>query len=561
MDSGCVWRKYCASLECDGCYNGSHFKAKVCGRFLQGRSSSGINPVIVSSIVTLALLSILCTFPEGSSQMATLEITTYDESGFPPPGSDGFYILAFVPINVTDTEGNFVTNGTTNETGFLSFDLPYGSYNLSYGGVNVSMRMGGVLYPGFRTMKKSTIVVLDNDTVVIDLHLTSIGFQWSQGGGGHGLELNYIDLNRSTPAKETVLTVPPGTRVETEFSFWELETPNVPIWYVSAYGSWNETSPLANIGSGMCSPSTHNLRTHQVDFFAPESEGTYEIRLVGVYDFTWPNSFWSSRHYSPSMGRDMGVDVISKGLEGPYGTATLRVEVPNHPPRAEAGPDVSTLEDGIVRFDGGSSYDDFGIVYFNWTFGDGGKQFGSNPEAQHSYGSSGVYIVRLNVSDEEGLWDVDYLTVYVNNLPPIADAGEDITTNQYEEVVFDSSASEDTPSDLERLTYIWYFGDGEVCAGKVVRHAYGESGNFTATLVVIDDDGATSSDTIEVNVIRAEVEKEAGGLDWFPILFIMLLILIVLAVIDLLYHMRKGPEAVERAEEPLPTEETEWEEN
>ncbi|MFQ6107911.1 MAG: PKD domain-containing protein, partial [Thermoplasmata archaeon] len=90
---------------------------------------------------------------------------------------------------------------------------------------------------------------------------------------------------------------------------------------------------------------------------------------------------------------------------------------------------------------------------------------------------------------------------------------------------------------------------GEVAAGMIVEHAYESSGNFTATLVVIDDDGATSSDSIRVYVREMKVEKEAGGFDWSLLLLLLLVILIVLAVINLLYQMRKSPPPDERVEE------------
>mgnify|MGYP002338699813 CR=1 FL=1 len=50
------------------------------------------------------------------------------------------------------------------------------------------------------------------------------------------------------------------------------------------------------------------------------------------------------------------------------------------------------------------------------------------------------------------------------------------------------------------LAYTWEFGDGETAAGETVEHAFGQSGEYTVALTVVDSNGPTAETTVEVAV-------------------------------------------------------------
>ncbi|RQG86677.1 PKD domain-containing protein [Natrarchaeobius halalkaliphilus] len=74
-----------------------------------------------------------------------------------------------------------------------------------------------------------------------------------------------------------------------------------------------------------------------------------------------------------------------------------------------------------------------------------------------------------------------------------------------DEVEFDAA-----DSDGEIEDYGWEFGDGETATGENVTHAYGEEGEYTVELTVIDDGGQTDSETVTVSV---EPEDESPPVD------------------------------------------------
>jgi PKD repeat protein len=113
---------------------------------------------------------------------------------------------------------------------------------------------------------------------------------------------------------------------------------------------------------------------------------------------------------------------------------------------------------------------------------------------------NGVYVVTLKVDDDRGGLATDSTTVTVNNLPPVAVAGPDQTGAIGDTVSFDGNGSSD-PGAADTLSFVWDFGDGTpVVSGEQATHSYNAAGNYTVTLTVTDDDGATAIDTVNVTI-------------------------------------------------------------
>jgi len=71
-------------------------------------------------------------------------------------------------------------------------------------------------------------------------------------------------------------------------------------------------------------------------------------------------------------------------------------------------------------------------------------------------------------------------------------------------VNFDASASSDPDGTI--ANYTWNFGDGSVGYGKNPSHKYADNGNYTVTLTVKDDKGATDVATKQIEVLNEAPE-------------------------------------------------------
>ncbi len=98
--------------------------------------------------------------------------------------------------------------------------------------------------------------------------------------------------------------------------------------------------------------------------------------------------------------------------------------------------------------------------------------------------------------------------IYVEhrNIPPVAVAGPDITAYVHEEITFNASNSYD--SDGQILFYLWNFGDGSTGTGVIASHTYMEAGIYNVTLIITDDEGASATDSLTVEVLPVPANLE-----------------------------------------------------
>lgn len=250
--------------------------------------------------------------PQGCAQtsLSTLTVNVFDESGFPPSSINGSIRLPDIPVNVFLPDDTPVANTTTNINGTASFLLPEDQYKLVYGGT----QWIGVA---------SQTVNLTGGSTSIDLYCFYVTFHDFDAGGP--FELDHVDMDTSSVGYQSAISVDPGQQINAEFSWWELETQNVPVWLVSAFGDWAPTSALGNLESGGASPTSHFQHNVALSFSAPVNPGIYTVRLVGTLDYDWPISYYTGAHPNANLGRDMGVSIISKSVTGPYGTGEIVV--------------------------------------------------------------------------------------------------------------------------------------------------------------------------------------------------------------------------------------------
>jgi hypothetical protein len=190
----------------------------------------------------------------------------------------------------------------------------------------------------------------------------------------------------------------------------------------------------------------------------------------------------------------------------------------NRPPVADAGADKNiTLPTASVTLNGSASYDPDGtIARYSWTKISGPSQFlfasASSPITVVSNLAAGTYVFRLTVTDDKGASATDDVTVIVsqanstNNLPPIANAGADITLQVGTTGVrLDGSASKDPDGTI--VSYKWTKISGPAdfnlstwnAATTVLSQVV--LGVYVFRLTVTDDKGATGTDTVTVTVV------------------------------------------------------------
>ena len=216
--------------------------------------------------------------------------------------------------------------------------------------------------------------------------------------------------------------------------------------------------------------------------------------------------------------------------DGASVTQSLTITVDNVAPIADPWIDEQSTEGDTVEFN--ISFSDPGRLdthTLTWDFGDGSEPVtteGTQTSISHVYSDNGIYTASVVITDSDGASTTNTMTVTVNNAAPAIDSlTGDRSVDEGKIANFRVAASD---PGADELTYSWDFGerpraderrkgtrelgDGSTATGTNVAHTFSQNGSYTVTATVTDDDGASTSSTIDVTVnnVTPKIESLTG---------------------------------------------------
>ena len=237
----------------------------------------------------------------------------------------------------------------------------------------------------------------------------------------------------------------------------------------------------------------------------------YELQEAAAEDFSDATTIFRGTDtlFVKTGSRAKGVLYYRARVQHPLGfgpwSLSAEATVPNLPPIADAGSDVSTTTVG-VSLDGSASYDpDDDALVFTWAVPDGGVlSDATSVRPIFSASSAGSYLAVLVVNDGEtdSLPDTIAITVSQENQPPVADAGSDLEVTIGTVVTLDGSASYDP--DGGTLSHSWASDNGPDLTDAddpSPSFTAAELGSFSFSLTVTDDSLSTDTDEVVITVV------------------------------------------------------------
>lgn len=236
-----------------------------------------------------------------------------------------------------------------------------------------------------------------------------------------------------------------------------------------------------------------------------KGEGNYEVELTvkdddGETDTATETIEVTSPRPIPDTDDSSDSTDSSEEDEGSDGGSTGESQSEsNDPPSADiAASSTSGTAPLSVEFDAsGSSDSDGSIEEYEWNIE--GQEDADGQTVSREFTEPGSYEVELTVTDDDGEQASTSVTIEVN-APPTASASADPPSGDAPlNVDFDGSDSSDP--DGEIVEYRWEIeGPTPGGTGETITRRFQTRGEYDVTLTVTDDDGATDSTTITVEV-------------------------------------------------------------
>jgi len=284
--------------------------------------------------------------------------------------------------------------------------------------------------------------------------------------------------------------------------------------------------PLDPIASLSISEETAIIGEPVVFNASASSAGTAEIQYI-YYFGDGENSGWINSSEVTHIYNSTGTYYPICRVKDGYGhvssnSSTLILSVirrppPPEPPVAMIAPPFFTTEEITVKtnitFSPAPSYSpDDTIVNCTWFFGDEGPFSTTMIPIVYRFEDDMVYNVTLIVTDSRGMDSQPAtLLIEVQNLPPIAVAGSNVTEvsegGRVAFKAFDTTDPDDDPN--TELIFEWYFPNGTMIKGKQISYRFEKEGVYEIRLKVTDDDKATDNRTI---VILVKKGNDGSGL-------------------------------------------------
>ncbi|AXG05986.1 PKD domain-containing protein [Haloplanus rubicundus] len=221
-----------------------------------------------------------------------------------------------------------------------------------------------------------------------------------------------------------------------------------------------------------------------------DGDGSYELTTDG------PNVTVS---YATPGARNVTLRVTD--VFGATGTNDTTVRV-NAPPSAAIAGETSVRTGERAGLNATSSADPDGrLTAYEWDIDDDGTAERTGRSVAVAFEDDGTYPVTLTVVDDDGATDTHTRTVTVENRAPRGRATVTETTPTVDQsVTFEAVDLRDPDGTVSSVA--WDLdGDGTYEAqGSSVETAFAEPGNRTVRLRVTDDDGASDTTTLTIDV-------------------------------------------------------------
>lgn len=288
-----------------------------------------------------------------------------------------------------------------------------------------------------------------------------------------------------------------------------------------------------------------------------DTDGT----IVGYYWRSSIDGFLSTQKSFLTKNLSVGTHTIYFKVQDNAGawsseqTASASIDARvNHAPTAsidEITPNPAKYGQAVL-FRGHGSCDNGTISAYQWLSGKDGV-IGREASFIITNLTFGTHIIYFKVKDDKNEWSPPATVTLVigqnsstdpSNHAPFANVGGPYQGRINESIIFNASRSYD--SDGSILSYVWSFGDNSSGTGPSFTHIYTAPGSYQVTVLVTDNDGASSRASTSIIIIQSssQVDNPSGNIDFalnipFPVIIVVMILSMMLIFGMFIHWMKK----------------------
>lgn len=322
-----------------------------------------------------------------------------------------------------------------------------------------------------------TLAGTANDPSPVDQNNLRYRWEFGDGAAADGLLVSHTYSQAGSYVARLIVTDKDGAQVADTATVQVTGSNQAPIAVISGPTSGKTGQPLDFSG--------HNSR---------DTDGSISAYTWNFGDGATANGINASHSYGQAGTYEVTLTVTDN--RGATGSSTVTVQISDvvkTPPVAAINGPANGMVSEPLPFDGTGSKDPDGqIVSYTWEFGDGASASGFN--VSHTYPVSGTYQVTLTVVDNDGLSAQASQVVVIEEpvqlqLPPNVVLSAPSAGVVGQSLTFDAAGSNDPDGQI--ANYSWSFGDGLVENSTLpqITHSYTQTGVYTVTLTLTDNDG------------------------------------------------------------------------
>jgi len=244
---------------------------------------------------------------------------------------------------------------------------------------------------------------------------------------------------------------------------------------------------------------------------------------AGITNYTWNFTYdegpiilyGATARYTFDIPGTYHVTLRVSDAKGNWAVDTIILTVRDSDlPIARAGENMTVHQGEIIYLNGTASFV-IGISNYTWNFTyDGNEEFLYDPISSFTFDIPGIYVVSLNLTDERGNWDRDYITVTVLDITaPVAVSGGNFNISKGETAYFNGSGSWDN---VEIVNYTWdlQYNDTDLqLYGENQSYLFDIPGFYVIMLTVKDVEGNSDKAEFILTVLNGSGTTPGTGGD------------------------------------------------